>query len=142
MTYCSLNQLIDRYGAALLTELSFRGDDRPGEPDAVLYARVIADADALIDGYLFGRYALPLAEVPHLLVDLSQRIALYFAFGQMAPDKVRRDYEDAIKTLTQISQGVVRLNIAGAEPATGGGEGVITNEPERPLSAATLKGYI
>lgn len=143
MAYCSLDQLTDRYGARLLIELSDRGEAPPEAPDADLFARAIADADALIDGYLFGRYALPVSDVPALLVDLSQRIAVYKAHANVVSDKIRKDYDDALKVLTQIADGKVTLNIAGAEPAGSGlSSGVTTNEPHRPLDADTMKGYI
>lgn len=144
MSYCSLELLTTRYGEQLLIQLSDRGTGAaPATPDADLFARAIADADALIDGYLFGRYALPIAGgTPPVLVDISQRIAIYNAHSNVASGKIRQDYEDAMKQLKLIGDGVLKLNIAGAEPAGSGGGTVTTNEPERPLSSDTLKGYV
>lgn len=143
MAYCTIEQLTDRYGATLLIELSDRGDEAPEAPDAGLFARAIADADALIDGYLFGRYALPVSSVPALLVDLALRISIYYAHANVASDKIRRDYEEAMKTLAAIGRGDVNLNIEGAQPAGSGvSGGVTTNDPARPMTADTLKGYI
>lgn len=142
MAYCTLQQLIDRYSERLLVEVSDRGEAATGMVDAALIERAIADADALIDGYLKVRYALPIADVPRLVTDLSLRVAIYYAHGQVVADKVRDDYREALKTLQQIAQGLLRLDIAGVEPPSSGGAEVRTNDPHRPLSADTLKGYI
>lgn len=142
MAYCTLPQLIARYSEGLLVQISDRGEASTGMVDAGLVERAIADADALIDGYLKVRYALPIADAPRLVTDLSLRIAIYYAHGQVVSDKIRDDYREALKTLQQIAQGLVRLDIEGVEPAASGGSGVRTNEPERPLSAETMKGYI
>ncbi|SFZ85999.1 Mu-like prophage protein gp36 [Devosia enhydra] len=142
MAYCTLQQLIDRYGQGMLIQLSDRGDTAPEEPDSDLFARAIADAAALIDGYLFGRYQLPLAEVPALLADVALRVTIYFAHGSVAPEKIRKDYDDALKLLREISSGTVKLNVAGIEPASSPGEGLLVNEPHRPMTSDTMKGYI
>ncbi len=145
MSYCTIAQLTERYGATMLEALSDRGEIAadPAAIDAGLFNRAIADADALIDGYLFGRYQLPIDPAPTLLTDLGQRVAIYFAHGQVASDKIRKDYDDALKTLAQIAKNEIRLQVNGVEPASSGGDNeVLTNEPERLLTAQSLKGYI
>tara|TARA_R110002020_G_scaffold10801_22_gene41106 strand:+ start:28019 stop:28456 length:438 start_codon:yes stop_codon:yes gene_type:complete len=145
MAYCTIDQLTERYGAVMLTQLSDRAELAPGGPsiDAALFERAIADADALIDGYLFGRYQLPLAQVPTLLVDLSQRVAIYFAHGQVASDKIRKDYEDAVKTLERIAANTIRLQVDGVEPASSGQDGeVLLTQTDRPMTVDSMKGYI
>jgi phage gp36-like protein len=142
MAYCSLDQLVARYSERMLLDVS----DRAGVPaeaiDVGLVDRAIADADALIDGHLKARYALPLAEVPRLVTDLSLRISIYYAHAHVAAEKIRADYEAALKTLRDIASGLIRLDVEGSEPAAGGDGEVRFNMPERPLSAASLKGYI
>lgn len=142
MSYCTLEQLQATYGLQLLLELSDRGDTFPTEPDADLFARAIADADALIDGYCFGRYALPLDPLPAIVTDLSQRVAIYKAHARVASEKIRKDFEDAIKTLKEIAAGTVKLQASGVEQQGSGGGGVLTNTPERPFTHESMKGYI
>lgn len=142
MPYCTLDQLKARYSERLLLDLSDRGTAPATVIDIALIDRAIADADALIDGYLKSRYALPLADVPRLVTDLSLRISIYYAHAHVAADKIKADYEAALKSLRDISTGLIRLDVAGTEPASSGGEEVRTNEPHRPLSADSLKGYI
>lgn len=145
MTYCTIEQLTDRFGARMLQQLSDRGDFAPETPaiDADLFARAVADADAAIDGALLGRYTLPVASVPRLLTDLSIAISIYKAHGQTVPDKIRDDYRDAMKTLAQISEGKVRLDIDGVELPSSGGDGeVLMTETDRPMTVQSMKGYI
>jgi phage gp36-like protein len=140
--YCTQIQLEARYGTALLVEISDRADVPTGAIDAALITRAIADATALIDGYLAGRYALPLATVPALVIDLAQRIAIYYAHSNVASEKIGKDYEAALRQLKDIASGLIKLDAGGAEPAGSGASEVRTNEPERPLSAATMKGFV
>lgn len=143
MTYCTLAQLTDRYSAAFLIELSIgRSDTPPTEPDEALFNRAIADADALIDGYLKVRYALPIAgDAPPLLTDLALKVAIYNAHANVVGEKIRQDYQDALKQLSQISIGNIKLDIAGSEPASSGAGGVRITDRERPFTAENMKGY-
>jgi len=142
MAYCTLQELADRYSERMLIDISDRGEEATGAVDEALIDRAIADADALIDGYLKVRYAQPLASVPRLVTDLSLRISIYYAHAHVAAEKITADYKDALRTLGEISRGLVQLDLDGAEPAASGASEVRTNRPERPLSAATMKGYI
>ena len=142
MPYCTLQDLTDRYSQRMLVDISDRGDEATGDVDTALIGRAIADADALIDGYLKVRYALPLAAVPRLVTDLSLRIAIYYAHGHVAAEKIAADYKEAIRTLQEISRGVVQLDVDGLEPAESGGVEVRTNAEERVFTANTMRGYI
>ncbi len=142
MAYCTLDELKARYSERMLIDVSDRDDQPTGEIDAALVARAIADADAEIDGYLRGRYALPLQALPPQLVDLSLRIAIYKAHANVVTDKIRRDYEDAIKTLKLIAEGTVRLDVAGVEPASSGSSDVMMTETSRPMTVSSMRGFI
>lgn len=126
MAYCTIDQLQARYGLPLLLQVSDRDDTFPTVPDETIFDRAIADADALIDGYLAARYALPLISVPALLVDLSQVIAIYKAHPSVAAEKIRKDYEDALKQLKAIAAGEISLDVAGIEPEGAGASEVVT----------------
>ena len=143
MAYCTIAELTARYGAAMLLQLSDRAETYPTEPDAALFDRAIADAGALIDGYLGGRYRLPLSSVPTLVTNLALVIAIYMAHASVAPEKIRKDYDDALRQLQAIAAGtMVLVDIAGAESAGTESNEVLTNEPSRPLTADTMTGYI
>lgn len=144
MTYATLDLLADRYGEQLLLQLADRATPPAGVIDAAVVGRALADTDAMIDGYLAGRYVLPLGETPPLLADLAQAIAIYKLHPFSAEKKIEDDYRDAIATLKSIASGVVRLPLAGAgdEPASSGGAGVVTIDRERDLSPEALRGFI
>ena len=143
MTYVTQNQLVDRYGDLMLRQLTDRATPPAGVIDATVVTRAITDADALIDGYMAGRYRLPLADVPALLIPVASAIAIYLLHGQGSTEKIRLDYQDAIKSLYSISMGTVRLDVAGVEPTANSSSGVSqTNSPSRPLSSGTMPGLI
>lgn len=142
MPYCTLEQLTDRFGERLLLQVTDRASPPAGTIDADVVARAIADTDAVIDGYLAGRYALPIEVTPPLLVDLALAISIY-KLHPFAPDpKIEKDYNDALKQLLQIAKGDVRLPLEGAELDAIGNSGVVTNDRERPFTEENLTGFI
>ena len=142
MTYATQQQLTDRYSEAALIALTDQGAVARGVVDVDVVARALIDTDAMIDGYLAARYSLPLAEVPPLLSDLAQTIAIW-KLHRFEPDpKIAKDYDNALRLLRDIASGAVRLPIAGAEPAATGGTGVRITDRERPMTAENLKGFI
>ncbi len=142
MTYASQQQLIERFGERLLIQLTDRATVPTGVIDPAVVTRALTDTDAVIDGYLAGRYALPLETTPPLLADLAQAIAIY-KLHPYAPDaKIDQDYKDAMATLARISTGTVKLPIAGIEPVSGGSAGVEAIDRERPLTPENLGGFI
>lgn len=141
MAYCTLADMLAQFGEPMLREATDRGEVATGEVDAAAIARAIGSADALIDGHLKARYALPLAATPALVNELSMTVALYKAHPNVASDKVRKDYEDALKTLGQISSGTIRLDVAGVEPEAANTSGARITDRQRPMTPDNLKGY-
>jgi phage gp36-like protein len=85
----------------------------------------IAAADELINGFLRGRYTLPLASTPPLLKDLSVDIAVYKLydrrFSANMPDSIRAKYDNAVKLLVMVQKGTVELGVADPAETDGGG---------------------
>ncbi|MPZ57614.1 MAG: DUF1320 domain-containing protein [Rhizobiales bacterium] len=142
MPYATLEQLTDRFGESMLIELTDRAEPPAGAIDQDVIDRALADADALIDGYLKGRYLLPLSATPPLVTDLALAIAGYKLHRNVASEKIRKDYEDALKTLRDIAAGTVRLDLAGAEPEASGASGVQFSDRERDMTPDNLKGFV
>ncbi len=116
--YCSLNDLKQRLDVDVLVRLTDdAGTDQVNE-DVVNQA--IEDASAEVDGYLQGRYNVPLQPVPTLVRRLAADIAIYLLFERRGLDDagpdgvVYKSYQAARDTLLRISRGEVR--IGAAEP--------------------------
>lgn len=142
MPYTSLADLNDRYGERLLIDLTDRSETPVGAVVTATVDRALADTDAMIDGFLAGRYVLPLAEVPPLIADLAQMIAIWKLHVYEPNPKIEADYKAAVKSLEGIASGTIRLPVAGVEPAGTGGGGAVVTDRERPMTEDTLKGYI
>lgn len=108
MAYATRQDIIDRYGE---DELIVAADhDEDGVADATVVMQGLSDASDEIDAYVGGRYTLPLAVVPSVLMRLCVDMALYLMSKPPSiTDEKRRRYEDAIKLLTLISTGKVTL---------------------------------
>lgn len=79
----------------------------------------VAEADALIDGFLAKRgYALPLAPVPGIVGAWSRAIARYLLHkGRISlesSDPIVRDYRDALRLLQQTADGKFSLGAGDA----------------------------
>lgn len=142
MTYATQQILADRYSTRALIELSDRGDVVTGQINTAVIDRALTDADALIDGYLASKYSLPLASVPPLVVDLAAKIAFYNLHPHATDEKVRADYQDAMRMLRDIASGAIRIPSAGIEPATTGSSGAVFSDRERDMTPDNLGGYV
>lgn len=142
MGYVIQQQLVDRFGERLLLQVADRADPPAGTIDADVVSRALADTAAMIDGYLAGRYILPLEATPPLLTDLAAAIAIYKLHIFAPEQKFADDYKDAVSTLTKIASGTVKLPVAGIEPAGAGSAGVVTIDRERDFTPENLTGFI
>ena len=142
MPYATLQQLSDRYGVAMLLDLTDRAEVATGAIDADVVDRALADADELINGYLAARYTLPLAITPGLVAVLAAQVAIWNLHTGSPNEKVAEDYKQALRTLEAISKGTIKLPVGGVEPASSGGTGARMTDRERPLTAENLKGFI
>jgi len=110
MTYATRTDLEERYGADELTQ-------RESMLLAGAVARALADADAEIDSYVAGAYAVPLNPVPANIVRVACSIARYRLLGSSSDEQARKDYEDAIRLLRDVQGG--RAVLMAAAPLAG-----------------------
>ena len=110
MDYCSQEDLIQRYGQDELIQLT--DDANVGTVDASKVTQAINDASAYIDGYLAGRYPLPLVIVPTVLNRLAADITRYFLWDNGASDPVQKRYDEAVAFLVSVSKGTVALGLS------------------------------
>lgn len=111
MMYATLANLIERFGELELTQLTDAAT--PGLIDEAVVARALADADAIIDGHLGGRYTLPLASVPPALTAAACDLARARLYKDALPEVVEKRHDEAMKYLTLLGQGKITL---GAVP--------------------------
>lgn len=120
MTYATQQDMIDRYGSARLASLTDIESPAVGGIRAAMLAAKLADADAEIDGYLVGRYAVPLTTFPAILKVHACSIAWYRLLGSVVDEPARRDYEDAVAYLVQVAKGAISIMAPSAAPAVTG----------------------
>ncbi|WP_370269238.1 gp436 family protein [Nioella sp.] len=142
MSYATLLTLTDRFGAETLVRLTDRADPPAGVIDEDVVERALADTDGVIDGYLRARYVTPLTEVPPQITDIALSIAIYRLHRWEPDTKIRRDYEDALRSLREIANGTIRLTATTVAPMQSGETGARLTDRERPFTAQNLKGFI
>lgn len=102
MTYAVREDLAQRYGADEITQ-------RESALDPGALGVILADTNALIDGYLAGGYTLPLVPVPIKLTQVACAIARYYLLGEAVMQRARDDFTDAVSWLKDVQNGVVVL---------------------------------
>lgn len=121
MSYASVADMIAVFGEAEMIRLSAPEDrlDDGIQPEAI--DRALIDAAAMIDGYLRGRHAVPLADpVPPEIARACRILARYDLGqgGQKTPsESMTRERAETIAWLRDIAAGRVELDVAAA-PAT------------------------
>ncbi len=120
MPYATAQDLIDRFGVAELTQLTDIGEPRLKAVDSVVLATALVDASAMIDGYLVGRYALPLATPPETLRVHCAGIARYQLMRRSPDDRAKADFEAAFAFLGKVAEGKILLMAPDAAPAAPG----------------------
>jgi phage gp36-like protein len=147
VAYASSGDMIARYPNRDLVQLT-NEDPTQIEVNASVIDQALADASAEIDGYLDGRFALPLTDVPAVLNRLACDVAMY-RMQSLRPlhdmADARKRYEDAIELLVRVARGQVTLGLTpdNLEPAEGLNE-IAINEwgcVARIFSRSSLKGY-
>lgn len=140
MPYATQADLVERFGETELIQISNRSLGAT-TIDAVVVASKLADADAEIDGYLQGRYQLPLVPVPAVLLRLACDISRYHLYDDRVTEAVMQRYKDAIAYLVRVSKGEVQLGLGAGEapPASSGGPEFAT--PGREFTRDSLRDF-
>ena len=137
MSYATITDLQQRLGEARLQQLTDLSDPPLGILDVVVAQKALDDAQDEIDGYLAGRYTLPLAPVPGVLRVHALTIAHYRLLGNAAGEIEREDYKTVRAYLERVADGrVALLPPAAVQPMLGagvvlfnGGQKVMGREP-------------
>ena len=144
MTYATQADLTARFGEDELIQLTDRSG--AGTVDASVVNAALADADALINGYLAGRYGVPVSPVPALLTRIACDLARHQLHGKATTDSVTAAQEQALRMLRDLASGTAVLTgaappAAGASPASSPGL-VRMATPDRATDRASLADYL
>jgi phage gp36-like protein len=144
VTYATVNDMTARFPNRDLVQLT-NEDPAATVVNTAPIQTALDDASAEIDGYLEGRFSLPLSDPPAVLSRLCTDIAMY-RLQVLRPlhdlADARRRYDDAIAMLTKVAAGELTLGLAADNqepPAAPGAEA--TQGPTRIFSRGTLKGF-
>jgi phage gp36-like protein len=144
MTYASASDMIARYPNRDLVQLT---NEDPGATtvNAAVLEQALADASAEIDGYLGGRFTLPLSDPPAVLARLASDIAMYRLQALRPLHDVadaRQRYDDAIAMLVRVAAGELTLGVGanGLETAAAKNAEQVQG-PARTFSRDTMKGF-
>ncbi|MGB0732118.1 MAG: gp436 family protein [Pontibacterium sp.] len=108
--YATTTDMISRFGLQELIDLT----DRDGTSGALVepvLTQALADASAEIDGYIGGRYKLPLVSVPAVLTRICCDIARFHMYDERAPDAISERYNNATKFLASLGKGELSLGL-------------------------------
>ena len=145
MIYATATDLTNRYPNRDLVQLTNEDPTATTVNDAPL-TQALADASAEIDGYIEGRFTLPLTDPPVVLNRLTTDIAMY-RLQALRPlhdlADARQRYEDAIAMLTKVAAGELTLGLTAdnLEPPTASDTVDTVCAPERVFNRGNLKGY-
>jgi len=121
MAYATLADLIIAFGREGIVQLTDRADPPAGVVDAAVAGEALGYADNLIDGYLGGRYVLPLKLAQPMLKGVAQDLAWCRLQAELTEDAKRRQ-DAALRTLRDLAGGLITLpGETGSASPTGSG---------------------
>jgi|SRR5471030_786396 len=125
MRYCTRADIGNAIPEMTLIQLS-NDDPAAALPNESVIEDGVRQAEELVDGYLRGRYNLPLDPVPTVLRDAVVYLARHWLYQRRPegalPDAVKDSRKDTIKLLESIRDGVVTLGMPTGHAAPEPGE--------------------
>ncbi|WP_102798726.1 gp436 family protein [Bowmanella denitrificans] len=137
--YCTVDGLVARFGQQELVDLTNPGQS---QVDAAKAQKAIDDATATINGYLGGRYTLPLSTVPAVLVRLCADLARYYLYDNAPSEVVSANKVDALAFLKSLAKGDVTLGVETSTPAVQPDDAIEIQSSELVFSRRNSKGFI
>lgn len=108
--YATQAEMIARFGQKEVVALTDR--DFTGVIDESVLTSALEMSGYEIDGYLGGRYTVPMPNPPQILIGFACDIARYRLCGTggvQVTDEIRDRYKDAIRFLEHVAAGRVTL---------------------------------
>lgn len=134
MTYCTVSDIQAVITADDLVQLT---NDAGGDTvDTAKITDAINYVDNIINGYIRGRYSLPLASIPDELKFLAVDFAVYRLYSRRinteVPESVAEKHRSVIKTLELVQKGLFNLGVESTSAY--GNPGLKTNKDTYPSS--------
>lgn len=111
MDYCTVEDIETQTSTPTLIQLT--SDENNEEVNRAVALEAILYSSALINGYLRGRYSLPLDTHFPLLRILAIDISIYRLYSRRMrnemPEVIETAYKNAISTLKDIQKGTITL---------------------------------
>lgn len=120
MSYAQPTDLTERFGDKAMRLLSDITTPPAGMVNTDVLQRALDDASALIDGYLVGRYAVPLADAPAAMRVHCLGVARYLLMTANPDDRAKADFSAAMAWLGKVGSGQVSLLAPDSAPAPAG----------------------
>lgn len=118
MSYCTLDD-IKRLRIAEAKLVALTDEANVGVVDEETINGIISGAAEVIDGFMRGRYVLPMETVPGMIKEAALDICTYKLYALKPefemPKTVAEVYGAQMKILKQIQDGVIILGITGIE---------------------------
>jgi len=143
MRYCTRADIGNAIPEMTLIQLS-NDDPAAMSPNESVIEDGVRQAEELVDGYLRGRYNLPIDPVPTVLRDAVVYLARHWLYQRRPegalPDAVKDSRKDTIKLLESIRDGVVTLGMPTGHAAPEPGE-IRVRVRKQQFSADTWERY-
>ncbi|GLH34003.1 hypothetical protein BR1R5_33910 [Pseudomonas sp. BR1R-5] len=143
MRYCNRTDIGNSIPELTLLQLS-NDDPAAEQPNESVIEDGVRQAEELVDGYLRGRYVLPLDPVPTVLRDAVVYLTRHWLYQRrpegVVPDAVKDSRKDTIKLLESIRDGVVTLGMPTGQAAPEPGE-VRVRSRRKQFTDDMWKGY-
>lgn len=121
--YCTLEDIKKQIQEATLIEIT--DDNLSNQINTEIIDETLSYSDTLIDGYLRGRYTLPLPATPDIIKNIAVDLSIYRLYSRRfhtdMPESIKDKYKNAARLLEQIQKGIISLGIesAGTPPELG-----------------------
>lgn len=140
MAYCVYDDIKAMIDVAELIQAT--DDDGAGVVDMGHINAAITDADAEIDGYLSGRYELPMSPVPAVLKKFSVDMAIFNILSRRlgSPESRENRYKNAVRFFEKVAKGEVKLGLDDPD-GTGGDNTPEFDGPDRVFSRTSMAGF-
>ncbi|MEI8390477.1 MAG: DUF1320 domain-containing protein [bacterium] len=111
--YCTLYDIKQQVSENTLIEIT--DDIQANEINTEIVDEAILYSETLIDGYLRGRYTLPLATIPVLIKIIAADLTVFRLYSRRfqtdMPESINDKYKNSVKLLEQIQKGIISLGI-------------------------------